>query len=84
MWWDLLLGDNYDVFAANENLARIETYVHEYDGTPANVWVELWVGSPPHYAEMISGDYTHLAVCVVYAVNNGVVTEIVVTLYASY
>ena len=84
MWWDLLLDDNYDIWAANENLARIETYVHEYDGTPASVWIELWAGSPPHYTEMISSEYTHLAVCVVYGVANGVITEIVVTLYASY
>ena len=84
MWWDLLYNDNYDVWAANENLARVETYVHEYYGTPASVWIELWAGSPPHYAEMINSEYTHLAVCVVYGVNNGVITEVVVTLYASY
>ena len=84
MWWDLLLNDNYQVEFANENLARVETYVHEYDGTPASIWIELWAGSPPHYAEMISSEYTHLAVCVVYGVANGVITEVVVTLYASY
>ena len=84
MWWDLLLDDNYDVWAANENLARLETYVHEYNGNPAVIWVELWAGSPPHYNEMKSSEYTHLAVCVVYGVFNGVVSEVAVTLYASY